>query len=657
MRLLTILSVAFVLQLQAVSAAERNLAELEQQALAVATQTVAPSVVQIRTIGGLDRVGKTLLSEGPTTGLVVSADGFIISSAFNFAGRPSSILVRLADGQQLSAELVGRDKNRMLVLLKVNAERPLPVPTPVALEEINVGQWAIALGRTFQTDDVDRSVGIVSAQRRMHGRVLQTDANVSVANYGGPLVDISGRVLGILVPMSPQGDGGTELAGAEYYDSGIGFAVPLVHVMDTLERWKQETELLPGRLGIGMAKGDEHVTPPKITSIWPNSPAEKAGWKPQDLITAVDDVSVSTQAQLKFQIKPRYADDTLRVTIDRGGETLETEITLVSELAPYRHAFMGLMADTAFEEEKAIGVDVKFLWPEGPAAEAGLQIGDRITKLDSVKITSRKSLKLALAAKHAGESTTVRVVRNEKNISLQLTLANVPDEILSTTDLSSFLNDEDNDDAQTVESEKLKVPEFDREATYLVPSSDNLRQPGILLWLGDGDAQSRQALIDEWAPSCRRNAMVLLIAPPEGDDGWKSDDLSYLQQLLRLAARNLNVDPSRIVVGGNGKAGQLAYALAFNAKSNLAGVISVDAPLPRTIKPPQTSPKNRLAVLTIESKESNFAPLIRRDVEKLRDQGYPTTWLPQPKTVDSPDGLAETSRATVERWLFGLDRL
>jgi len=68
-------------------------------------------------------------------------------------------------------------------------------------------------------------VGILSATNRIWGKAVQTDAKISPGNYGGPLIDIRGNVIGILVPLSPQGQG--EVAGAEWYDSGIGFAVPL----------------------------------------------------------------------------------------------------------------------------------------------------------------------------------------------------------------------------------------------------------------------------------------------------------------------------------------------------------------------------------------------------------------------------------------------
>ena len=79
---------------------------------------VADSVVQIRTIGGLEEVDRTLLASGPTTGLVISPDGWIVSSAFNFVQQPASILVTFANGEQAPAELVAKDHSRMLVLLK-----------------------------------------------------------------------------------------------------------------------------------------------------------------------------------------------------------------------------------------------------------------------------------------------------------------------------------------------------------------------------------------------------------------------------------------------------------------------------------------------------------------------------------------------------------
>ena len=100
------------------------------------------------------------------------------------------------------------------------------------------------------------SVGIISAVGRIWGKAIQTDAKISPINYGGPLIDIEGRVQGILVPASPQGEDVT--AGFEWYDSGIGFAIPMEDVLAVLPRLKQGKDLKKGLLGIRM-KSPGHV--------------------------------------------------------------------------------------------------------------------------------------------------------------------------------------------------------------------------------------------------------------------------------------------------------------------------------------------------------------------------------------------------------------
>src|SRR5690606_20248570 len=109
-------------------------------------------------------------------------------------------------------------------------------------------QWTIALGRTLEPMFPNISVGILSAVNRISGKAIQTDAKTSPVNYGGALVDLDGRCLGIIVPMSPNQNEVT--AGVDWYDSGIGFAVPLVDILRVFERLKTGETLRPGRLGI-----------------------------------------------------------------------------------------------------------------------------------------------------------------------------------------------------------------------------------------------------------------------------------------------------------------------------------------------------------------------------------------------------------------------
>ncbi|MFM9068650.1 MAG: hypothetical protein ACKOUR_15165, partial [Planctomycetota bacterium] len=122
--------------------AQDDLEEAEERAMRAAVQRVASSVVRIETLGGLEVVGGQLANPGPTTGLIVGEDGWVLSSAFNFAQQPSSILVTLPNGKRAAAEIAARDLSRMLVLLKLNTTEKLPVPMIMPREEITVGQWS-----------------------------------------------------------------------------------------------------------------------------------------------------------------------------------------------------------------------------------------------------------------------------------------------------------------------------------------------------------------------------------------------------------------------------------------------------------------------------------------------------------------------------------
>ena len=127
-----------------------ELGQLEQRAFDAAAKAVADCVVQIRTVGGLEQVGDQVLAQGPTTGLILTDDGYIVSSAFNFAQQPASVLVRLPGGAERPARLIGRDSNRMLVLLKVESDEPLPTPKPTPIDKVRPGEWAIAAGPHLQ---------------------------------------------------------------------------------------------------------------------------------------------------------------------------------------------------------------------------------------------------------------------------------------------------------------------------------------------------------------------------------------------------------------------------------------------------------------------------------------------------------------------------
>jgi serine protease Do len=309
-----------------------NTDEEEQAAIVAAVGRVAPAVVRIETLGGRERVGHMLVGLGPTTGFIVDPDGYIISSAFNFINKPTSIFVRLPDGVRKPAKRIATDHSRMLVLLKVEVEKPLPICEIAPSNERHVGQWTIALGRTFESERPNMAVGILSALDRIWGKAIQTDAAVSPNNYGGPLIDIRGRVLGILVPLSPEA--ADEVAGADWYDSGVGFAIPIEQIQKVLPRLKKGEDLYPGRAGIALKGPNLYTGEPVIAACSPKSPAATAGLKPDDRIIEIDGRPIVRSADVMQEIGRCYAGQKMRVTVQRGKERMENEITLVKELEP-----------------------------------------------------------------------------------------------------------------------------------------------------------------------------------------------------------------------------------------------------------------------------------------------------------------------------------
>ncbi len=622
----------------------------EEAALKTAAETVAPSVVQIRTIGGLDSVDGTLLADGPTTGLVISADGYIVSSAFNFAQQPASILIMFASGKQAPAELVATDHSRMLVLLKANGVTDLPVPVMAPLDEIRPGQWAVAVGRTFRADHTNVTVGIVSALGRMFGKVIQTDADVSLANYGGPLVDVRGRVLGVIVPMSPQ-QAASEVAGAEWYDSGIGFAVPLGGLADRIERMKKGEDQRPGLLGIGMLPKNSHSSAAELAAVRPDSPAGQAGLKKGDRIIELNGKPIKTQIDLRFALGTTYGGDTVRVVATRGKERIERTIKLTGELPAFRHAFLGILpirttAESSVADDKKPksgddkkkaghtkkaddgadqptpapseqptspeakktehaekGVAVRMVYEGSPAAEAGVQIGDRITNINDSKVDSIDDAIAAVNNLAPGNKVVVKLTRDgqskEQTLSAAQLPTNVPSDLPSANEVSNAAPADAATKPSAGESRELKLPEFPNKCRVYVPASHEAGRPqAAILWLQAPWEAKPDETIHQWQSICDRDGVVLIVPSPAGTDQWERPELEYLRRLSERVITEYKIDPHRMVVYGQGKGGTIAWLVALSSRDLFHGVATSAAPLPRPLRVPPNEPALRLAIFT-----------------------------------------------------------
>lgn len=298
-----------------------------QKAYEDAEKAIAPWIVRIETIGGREKVGDELTSDGATTGVLLDAEGHIVSSAFNFMHEPSSILVRLSDGTKKVAKQLAVDHSRMLTLLKVenieldflkNAETTDGIAVPhVSKNEIKLGQWAIALGAALSNEESNISVGIISGKDRIWGKAIQTDAAVSPNNYGGPLVDLRGRVMGILAPLSMMSDEVT--GGAELYDGGVGMAVTIDELIAALPKLKQGISLYPCKPGFAFKQNALFTGRAVVETVPPNSPAVAAGLKPGDLVVKINGQEVSNALKAEIILRRLYAGDEIELTYKRDG--------------------------------------------------------------------------------------------------------------------------------------------------------------------------------------------------------------------------------------------------------------------------------------------------------------------------------------------------
>lgn len=321
-----------------------------------AVDRAAPGIVKIETIGGAQPVRAGAegpapesfrLGEGPTTGLIFSADGWIITSSINFAREPAVITVTLADRRRFVARLAGRDHIRRLALLRIEADGLTPVEW-APRTDLQIGQYAIACGWGLGGSAPSVSLGILSALNRRNGNALQTDAKVSPVNYGGPLIDIEGRVIGILVPMA--GLGGA-LAGAEWYDSGIGFAIYRDKIDYVMDRLAAGEDIEPGKIGVILKPAEEEESlfplldkflPPvkgvEVGAVAEPSPASRSGLKVGDKILAVDGLPTGDLLELQRRLSDRAAGEEITLTIKRRWRRIDLKIKLakISEIGRVR---------------------------------------------------------------------------------------------------------------------------------------------------------------------------------------------------------------------------------------------------------------------------------------------------------------------------------
>lgn len=615
--------------------------ELEEQAFQAAVERVQDSVVKIETFAGIENSATGM---APTTGVVVSKDGFIVSSAFNFLSKPESILVTLADRTRLSATIVSRDHSRQLVLLKVEPKSELLVPQAIERKRMMAGQWSIALGRTYEQGPVNVSIGILSATNRIWGKAIQTDAKISPANYGGPLIDIHGNVFGILVPMSPEGRSVT--AGAEWYDSGIGFAVPLEDVFEVLDVLKRGEDLHAGVMGISLKGNELYATAPEIAIVRFNSPARAAGLKKGDVILRINGRATVRQTQLKHILGTMYADETIELVVRRDEEEKTFRLTLTDKLVPYDRPFLGI-APRRDVDACLVGAVI----PDSPAEKAGLESGDKVLLVDDHPIQSVDGLRDKLAESAPQQSVALTIQRQGEQLSLEAELTSVPDSIPVADSPSVALEAPFDGERPETGFVSITIPEDPGKCFALIPENYDPRIAcGLLVWVPPAGKYKEDDFAARFAKIADEQNMIVISPVSKGNRRWMAIEAEFIRKTIDKVINTYAVDRNRVAVGGEKNGGTMALLTSFQNREIVRGICVHDAPFPRTVSALENDPANRLAFYLIASNASD-------EMEKMQNMQKALHELNFPVKTGSLDGkpIGEDDIQEIAIWIDTLD--
>jgi serine protease Do len=418
-----------------------------------ASKAVMPAVVHIKTLlksatgntnyiqpyGTQSRNGIPAMASG--SGVIISQEGYIATNNHVIVNA-SEIKVILPDKREFSAELIGRDPNTDLALLKIKAEG-LPIVKIGNSDNVQVGEWVLAIGYPFSLNTTV-TAGIISAKARSIGIInrpgtnnfqgnsgatmntaiesfIQTDAAINPGNSGGALVNTNGELIGINSAIASQT--------GSY--AGYAFAIPVNLAKKILDDLKQYGSVNRGVLGVafpspsveelyfkqqGIALGT--VKGVYITNVMTKSAAEEAGLKEGDIIQSIDGVPLASSTEFSERIARHRPEDIIKLSYLRDGKIKTVSATLKKETPTKAisssneslgqiYAKLGVSFAPLTDRQKQYfninsGVVVTNVRKGGFFEHNGIPIGTIIAYINSKPINSSKDIDLAFLSAQRG---------------------------------------------------------------------------------------------------------------------------------------------------------------------------------------------------------------------------------------------------------------
>ncbi len=365
---------------------------------------------------------------GLGSGFIVDPSGYIVTNN-HVVDHADKVTVILDDGQRYPAKVLGRDEKTDLALVKIDAGRALPYAEFGNSKDVNVGDWVVAVGNPFGLGGTV-TAGIVSARGRdiqsgPYDDYLQVDAPINRGNSGGPLIDMSGKVIGINTAIwSPSGG-----------NVGIGFAIPASEAQPIVAQLRASGHVERGWLGVKIQPVTQEVADslglkePQgalVAEVTADSPAAHAGLKVGDVITEVDGKPVKAFRDLPWLVANAKPDTHATLQVTRAGENR----TLVAVIGtpPQTTAKVAQQGDQG-QPSGELGLAVVRITPQvrqdyslndnehgvlvvgvksdSPAADAGLEPGTVIRQVDQQVVNRPQQLAEAVHAAAKGKHRAV----------------------------------------------------------------------------------------------------------------------------------------------------------------------------------------------------------------------------------------------------------
>ena len=367
------------------------------------------------------------------SGFIYSDDGYIVTANHVVEGA-SEIVVHLSDRRVFNAEIVGTDPQSDVALLKIDAEG-LPTLSLGASEDLQVGEWVLAIGSPFGFDH-SVTAGIVSAKGRSlptenYVPFIQTDVAINPGNSGGPLLNLDGEVVGINAQIYSRTGG----------FMGVSFAVPIEVVGDVVTQLRDHGEVTRGWLGVliqevtrDLAESFDMDKPSGalVARVQSGSPAEAAGFEAGDVILRFNGIEIPDSSALPPIVGRTPVGSEVEVDIRRGSEDKTLEVTIEKlpddvaeeraqpqpereEARPEPQSLLGMRLEPLDEETREeLGVSngvVVLEVEDNPARSAGVRPGDVIVQFARESVDSIEDVASLIDAAQPGSTVPVLIQR------------------------------------------------------------------------------------------------------------------------------------------------------------------------------------------------------------------------------------------------------